>query len=120
MMFDRIRIEIHAFHGGPCPPVIICADRVVQQKFGPSLRSVNFDRHHGRRPDQDSILAFLCDYEGALLDSEAAPKFSRKHHGATPPDFAGQCSHNDRIADNLNIGQTLRWEHSQTGRALPS
>ena len=93
MVLDLIGIEIHAFYRGPYPPVVIGAQRVIQEKFGPSLRSVSLNRQYGRRPDQDSILALLCDYKGTLLDSEAAAKFGRKHHGAAPTDFAGQCSH---------------------------
>jgi hypothetical protein len=88
MVLDPIGIEIHAFHNCPCPAVIIDADGVIQQKFGPSLGSVDFERDHRRRPDQDSILAFLRDHKGTLLDAEPTAKFSRQHHGATPADSA--------------------------------
>ena len=89
MVLDLIGIEIHSFHCSPGPSVVIGGERVIQQKFGPSLRSVNFDRHLSRRPDQDSILALLCDYKGTLLVSKAASKFGRQHHSATTSDFAG-------------------------------
>jgi hypothetical protein len=111
MVLDRIGIEIHAFHRGPCSAVVVGGERIIQQKFGPSLRSVNFDRHHSRRPDQDSILALLCDYKGPLLDSEAAAKFGRQHHCAAPTDFAGHCSHlrqNSRQSECRANGSLLR------------
>ena len=88
MVFDMIGIEIHAFHHRPCPAVIIDADRVIQQKFGPSLGTVDFERDHRSWPDQNSILAFFRDHKGTLLDAEAAAKFSLQHHGATPADSA--------------------------------
>jgi hypothetical protein len=88
MVLDPIWIESHAFHCSPCPAVVIGADRVIQQKFGPLLRSVDFERDHSRWPDQDSILALLRNHKGTLFDSEAAAKFGRQHHGATSADSA--------------------------------
>jgi hypothetical protein len=93
MVFDLIGIEIHAFHRRPCPTVVVGAERVVQQKLCPSLRSVNFERDHSHGPNQDSILALLRDHKGTLCDPEAAAKFGRQHDGATAPNSAGQCSH---------------------------
>src|SRR5580658_679038 len=78
MVLDPIRIEVHAFHRSPRPPVVIGAERVIQQKFGPSLRSVDFERDYSRRPDQDAVVALLRDHKGTLLDSKAAAKFGRQ------------------------------------------
>ena len=105
MVLDLIGIKIHSFHRSSCTTVVIGAERVIQQKFGPSLGSVDFDRHHSRRADQDSVLTLLRDYKRTLLDSETAAKFGRQHHGTTAADSAGQCFHIVRIADNLNIKQ---------------
>jgi len=88
MVLDPIGVESHAFHRRPCPTVVIGADGVIQQKFGPSLRSVDFDREHSRWADQDSVLPLLRDHKGTLFDSEAAAKFGRQYHGATPADSA--------------------------------
>jgi hypothetical protein len=93
MVLNLIGIEIHAFYRSPRSPVVIGADRVVQQKFGPSLGSVDFDGNHGRRSNQDSVLSLLRDHEGTLFDSEAAAKFGRQHHSAAPAYSAGQYIH---------------------------
>jgi hypothetical protein len=105
MVLDPIGIEIHAFYRGSSPAVVIGAECVIQQKFGLSFRTVDFEREHSRGSNQDSILTLLRDHEGALLDSEAAAKFGRQHHGATTADSASHCSHSVRIADILNIEQ---------------
>ena len=49
MVFDRIGIEIHAFHCSPCPSVVIGADRVIQQKLGLTFGSIDFERNHARQ-----------------------------------------------------------------------
>jgi len=72
-----IGIESHAFHRSACSSVVIGVERIIQKKFGPSLGRVDLDRDHRRWPDQDSIFAFLRDYKGTLLDSEASTKFGR-------------------------------------------
>ena len=88
-MLNPVRIEAHAFHLGPRPAIVLGIDSVIQDKFGPTLRRVDFDREHGRRPDQDSVFPLFGDEERPLFDAQATAEFRRQHDRATAPALAG-------------------------------
>ena len=50
MLLDAVGIGAHAFHLGSYPAIVLATDSIIQQKFGPTLRRVNFDWKHRRRP----------------------------------------------------------------------
>jgi len=88
-MLNPVRIEAHAFHLGARAAVVLGIGSVIQDKFGPTLRRVDFDREHRRRPDQDSVFALFGNNERPLFDAQATAEFRRQHDCATAPDLAG-------------------------------
>ena len=88
-MLDPVRIKARAFHFGSCSAIILASNSVVQEKFGPTLRRVDFDRQHHRRSDQDPILALFGDDERPLFDAQATSQFCRQHHRAAAADLTG-------------------------------
>ena len=54
MVLNPIGIETRAFHLGPRTAVVIDADCVVQQKFGLSFGSVDFELDHTSQTTQHS------------------------------------------------------------------
>jgi hypothetical protein len=93
MVLNLAGIEAHPLYFGLRTAIVICANGVVQEKFGPAFRAVDLDRQHRRWTDEYSILALFSDHEGTLLDTQAAAKPRRQDDRAAAANFAGEQIH---------------------------
>jgi hypothetical protein len=90
MVLNPARIEAHPFYFGLRAAIVLCANGVVQEKFGPAFRAVDLDRQHRRWTDEYSILALFSDHEGSLLDTQAAAEPRGQDDRAAAANFAGE------------------------------
>jgi hypothetical protein len=77
------------FYVGSYPAIVLATDSIIQQKFGPTLRRVDFNRKHRRRPDEDPVLALFGDNERPLFDTQTTAELRRQHDCAMAADLAG-------------------------------
>ena len=74
---------------GPRSAIVLGTNSIIQDKFGPTFRRVDFYWKHRGRPDQDSILALFGHNERPLFDTEATAELRRQHDCATAAHLAG-------------------------------
>jgi len=89
MVLDSVRVKAHAFDLCPRAAIVLSTDSIIEDKFGSTFGSIDLDRKHGRRPDQDSVGAFLGHNERPFFYTEASTELCRKHDRAAATDLAG-------------------------------
>jgi hypothetical protein len=92
MMLDAVGIEAHAFHLGSYPTIVLATDSIIQDKFGPTFRRIDFYWEHRRRPDQDSVFALFGHNERPLFDAQVTAELRWQHDCATPPPLLANAS----------------------------
>jgi hypothetical protein len=89
MVLDPVWIKAHAFYLGPCPPIVLGTDSIIQDKFGATLSCIDLDWQQCGRSDQDPVCTLFGHNERPLFDAQATAELRRQHDCATTAYLAG-------------------------------